>query len=210
MPDKAVIFIHSLSGFMFSDVPDLHDQVKNCTFCQDLPLGPNPIFFAPENAKLVLIGQAPGTKVHHSGIPWNDPSGDKLREWLQLSPEQFYENDSLAIIPMGFCYPGKGKSGDLPPRKECAPLWHNSLMQPMKKLEYRLLIGSYAIRYYLKEKRRPLSDLIANQFDKPSEFLLLVHPSPRNRRWLKNNPWFEKDIIPAIREIVSRTLEKRE
>jgi uracil-DNA glycosylase len=193
---------------MSENLDILLKEIRKCHICErHLPLGPNPVVRAKSTAKIVIIGQAPGTKVHQTGIPWNDPSGDKLREWLQLDREIFYDENKIAIIPMGFCYPGKGKSGDLPPRPECAPEWHERLFQQLPNLEMILLAGSYAINYYLKSKGRTLAETVRNYEQYISQgYWPLVHPSPRNRLWLKQNPWFEKDYIPGLQKAVHQKL----
>ena len=185
----------------FSDIPlaDLLREVHACTFCENLPLGPRPILSAKSSAKILIIGQAPGTKVHASGIPWNDPSGDRLRKWMGLDAEQFYNAKQVAIMPMGFCYPGRGASGDLPPRPECAPKWHDKILEQLPQVELILLIGQYAQAYYLNDKYKTLTERVKNWQKFSSEgYFPLVHPSPRNQRWLKNNPWFEQEIIPVL------------
>ena len=177
--------------------------VRACRECEaDLPLEPNPVLRAGHTARILLIGQAPGTRVHASGIPWNDPSGDRLRDWLQLEREQFYNENNIAIIPMGFCYPGKGRSGDLPPRRECAPLWHKQLLAQLPGLQVRILIGKYAQDYYLGTRQQSLTETVKNYRQYIPEFFPLPHPSPRNNRWLKNNPWFETEVIPVLRELI--------
>ena len=183
-------------------------EIRACQVCAGhLPLPPNPVLRAHANARLLLIGQAPGRRVHESGIPWNDPSGDTLRDWLQLMPEQFYDERLVAIVPSGFCYPGKGKSGDLPPRPECAPLWHPPLLAALPKIKLTLLIGSYAQAYYLNERAKPtLTETVANFAEYLPRFLPLPHPSPRNRLWLKRNPWFAADVLPALRAHVTKAL----
>ncbi len=159
-------------------------------------------------ARILIIGQAPGKRVHETGIPWNDPSGDRLREWLQISEEDFYNPNHIAIIPMGFCYPGKGKSGDLPPRKECAPLWHPQLLPLLPNIELTLLIGQYAQQRYLEKKPRTLTDTVKQwQTYLPSN-IPLPHPSPRNRAWFANNPWFESEAIPELRYRVQQSLAR--
>lgn len=178
----------------------LLSEVRACQTCAaELPLGPNPILRATHTARLLIIGQAPGTRVHASGIPWNDPSGDRLRDWLQLDREQFYDDSQIAIIPMGLCYPGKGKSGDLPPRPECAPQWHGRLLEQLPDLQLSLLVGKYAQDYYLGSRRRSLADTVRDCRDYLPGFFPLPHPSPRNLRWFKNNPWFEAEVLPLLR-----------
>ena len=186
----------------------LLSEVRACRTCEaQLPLGPRPVLRASNTARLLIIGQAPGTRVHQSGIPWDDPSGDRLRDWMQLDPEQFYDEQHIAIIPMGFCYPGKGKSGDLPPRPECAPQWHARLLAEMPALRLTLLIGQYAQQYYLDSGRRSLAETVQGwQTCLPGHFPL-PHPSPRNIRWFRNNPWFETAVLPAFRRQVKRALE---
>lgn len=178
-------------------------DVRACRQCEaELPLGPRPVLRAEQSARILIVGQAPGTRVHATGIPWNDPSGDRLRNWLQLDREQFYDKRLIAIIPMGFCYPGKGKSGDLPPRPECAPLWHAQLLEQLPELQLRLLIGRYAQNYYLQTKHRSLAETVRDFHRYLPDYLPLPHPSPRNIRWLRNHPWFEKDVLPVLRERV--------
>ncbi|MBX2843055.1 MAG: uracil-DNA glycosylase family protein [Flammeovirgaceae bacterium] len=175
-------------------------EIKTCTVCKDfLPLEPNPVLEATSKSKILIIGQAPGTRVHNTGIPWNDPSGDRLRKWMDLDKATFYDTEKIAIIPMGFCYPGKGKSGDLPPRKECAPLWHQSLLDLMPEIELTLLIGRYAQQYYLgKNSKKTLLETVKSYEDFLPKFLPLVHPSPRNTYWLRKNPWFEEKVVPEL------------
>jgi uracil-DNA glycosylase len=186
---------------------DLLQQVRACRHCEkDLPLGPRPVLRAKTSAKILIIGQAPGTKVHASGIPWDDASGQRLREWMGIDSNFFYNEKHVAIIPMGFCYPGKGKSGDLPPRKECAPLWHQPLMHLLPNIELTLLIGSYAQQYYLPRKYASLTEFVRVWKSFAPKIIPLVHPSPRNRRWLSNNPWFEKEVVKFLRKRVRNVL----
>ena len=179
-------------------------EVRHCIACKAfLPNKPRPIIQASSQSKMVIIGQAPGQKVQNSGIPWDDQSGNELRRWLGVNKEQFYNPEIFALMPMGFCYPGKGTSGDLPPRPECAPLWHNKLLAQMKKVELILLIGQYAQNYYLKENTKPtLTETIKDFKQYLPKYLPLVHPSPRNTIWQKKNPWFEKQIIPLLQQKV--------
>lgn len=175
-------------------------EIKRCTVClPHLENGVNPVLSASPKSRIAIIGQAPGRIVHESGVPWDDKSGERLRQWLGVNETQFYDHKLFAIIPMGFCYPGKGKSGDLPPRKECAPLWHESLFQKMKKLELILLIGQYAQQYYLgEEKKKTLTETVKNFESYLPKYLPLPHPSPRNNIWLKKNPWFQEKVIPHL------------
>jgi uracil-DNA glycosylase len=174
---------------------------------QHLALGSNPIVQSSSTSKLLIIGQAPGIKVHQTSIPWNDPSGDRLRAWLQIGKEEFYDPQKIAIVPMGLCYPGKGKSGDLPPRPECAPLWHQQLLEQMPNVGMTLLIGQYAQSYYLTERSGTLTETVRNWRQWAPSRIPMPHPSPRNSLWLKRNPWFEEQVVPYIREYVHKQLE---
>ena len=163
---------------------------------------------AHPDARLAIIGQAPGRKVHETGIPWDDPSGNRLREWLGMDADIFYDPSRVALVPMGFCYPGKGPSGDLPPRPECAAEWHKPLFDAMPALECVLLIGQYAQGYYLGSDRAvSLTETVRDHQRYLPRFFPLPHPSPRNRYWLKQNPWFESSVIPALREKIARLFE---
>ncbi|MBQ0733863.1 uracil-DNA glycosylase family protein [Aquimarina celericrescens] len=186
----------------------LLSDINRCEVCKKyLPLGPRPVVSGHPKAKIVIIGQAPGTKVHASGIPWDDASGKQLRKWLDITNELFYDKTKIAIVPMGFCYPGKGKSGDLPPRPECAPLWHQQLFDHMPALELILLIGQYAQKYYLKEDaKKTLTATVKTYYEYFPQFFPLPHPSPRNRFWLTKNPWFDHDIVPVLREKIKEIL----
>ncbi|AXN32166.1 uracil-DNA glycosylase family protein [Vibrio coralliilyticus] len=182
---------------------DLVQQIRQCRLCEpNLPLGANPIIQASKEAKLLIIGQAPGTRVHKTSIPWNDPSGDRLRQWLKLDKTAFYDATKIAIMPMGLCYPGKGKSGDLPPRKECAPQWHSKVLEQLPNIGMTLLIGQYAQNYYLQDKPKTLTETVRAWQQWAPHYLPLPHPSPRNTLWLKRNPWFEAEVVPFIREYV--------
>lgn len=183
-------------------------EVRACQVCADfLPNPPRPILQAEASARLMIVGQAPGRRVHETGIPWNDPSGDKLREWLQLSREAFYDMRRVAIIPTGFCYPGKGTHGDLPPRPECAPLWHPRLRAALPEIRLTLLVGSYAQAWYLQQRRKPtLSATVQARHDYLPAFFPLPHPSPRNRRWLSQRPWFESEVLPELRALIQQLM----
>jgi len=187
------------------ELTDLVKEIKACTICADyLPLGPRPCLTADTKAKVMIVGQAPGTKVHASGIPWDDKSGELLREWLGVTNEEFYNPELFAIVPMGFCYPGKGKSGDLPPRQECAPLWHDKLLDNMPDIKLTILIGQYAQNYYLQNKAgKNLTETVMNYHRYLPHYLPLPHPSPRNRFWLKKNPWFKADVLPVLKQMIA-------
>jgi uracil-DNA glycosylase len=188
---------------------DLLAEVRACRHCEaDLPLGPRPVLRASATARLLIVGQAPGTRVHATGIPWNDPSGDRLRQWLQLTRERFYNEAQIAIVPMGFCYPGRGKSGDLPPPPDCAPLWHEALLARMPRLELILLVGSYAQNYYLGRSRETLAQRVQRFREFDPKFFPLPHPSPRNTLWLRRNPWFESEVVPALRARVASVIQQ--
>ena len=183
------------------DLQQLLREVRACRQCeQHLPLGPRPVLRADERARVLIVGQAPGTRVHATGIPWNDPSGDRLRRWLDVERDEFYDESRFAIIPVGLCYPGRGRSGDLPPRPECAPLWHPRLRASLPRIELTLLIGRYAQAYYLQERqRRTLTATVHAWREYLPDFFPLPHPSPRNTLWLRVNPWFEQSVLPELR-----------
>lgn len=185
---------------------DLLEKIAACSVCE-LPFGPRPVMTASPRSKLVIIGQAPGSRVHASGIPWDDQSGNLLRNWLQVDKATFYNPEEIAIIPMGFCYPGKGKSGDLPPRPECAPLWHDRLWAQMPDVKLTLLIGQYAQKAYLGDAmERNLTETVRNFESYLPQYFPLPHPSPRNRFWMKKNPWFDEVVLPRFRETVTQAL----
>ncbi|WP_172571990.1 uracil-DNA glycosylase family protein [Vibrio vulnificus] len=185
----------------------LLNQIRACQVCASaLPLGANPVVQAHSEAKILIIGQAPGTKVHHSSIPWNDASGNRLRAWLDIEKQTFYDPKQIAIMPMGFCYPGRGHSGDLPPRKECAPLWHEALLKHLPNIELTLLIGQYAQNRYLSNKPKTLTETVQNWQAWLPDYLPLPHPSPRNTLWLRKNPWFEEQTVPYLRQQVHQLL----
>ncbi|MGN6207460.1 uracil-DNA glycosylase family protein [Asticcacaulis sp.] len=185
-------------------------EIAACTTCAaHLPLGPRPVVQAADpRAKILIVGQAPGLKVHLTGIPFNDASGARLRDWMGVTPEQFYDPSKIAIMPMGFCYPGRGKGGDNPPRPECAPLWHERVRAALPDIKLTLLIGAYAQNYYLGSRRKAtLGESVRawrNYID--DGYLPLVHPSPRNQIWLRRNPWFETEIVPYLRSAIVTAL----
>jgi len=207
---------------------DLLREIRACTVCaKELPLGPKPILTAHSDARILIVGQAPGTRVHATGTPWNDASGDRLRTWLHVDRETFYNEEKFAIVPMGFCYPGKGSSGDLlgahggagtgrrhgwrsfdlPPRPECAPLWHAKVLAHLPNIRLTLLVGAYAIKRYLWfAKISSLTELVRNTDFTKAAMLPIVHPSPRNTIWLKKNAWFESEVVPRLRRRVENVL----
>lgn len=185
----------------------LHD-IRQCNICSEhLQFGPRPVVSAHPDSKIVIIGQAPGTKVHNSGIPWDDASGKQLRKWLNVSDDDFYDDTKFAIVPMGFCYPGKGTTGDLPPRPECAPQWHDLLFNNMPNLELVILIGMCAQKYYLqKAVKKTLTETVASYKTYLPKYFVLPHPSPRNRFWLTKNPWFDDEVVPELQQKTKRLL----
>ena len=179
-------------------------DARSCTLCTPhLPHGTRPVFTVHPAAKILIIGQAPGRKVHETGIPWDDASGKRLRQWLGVDDAVFYNPEVFALLPMGFCYPGKGKSGDLPPRPECAPKWHEPLLALMPDIRLTLLFGQYAQERYLGERRKAtLTETVQNWKNYVPDFLPLPHPSPRNQIWEKKNPWFGEEVLPYLKEVV--------
>lgn len=187
-----------------ADLTDLLARVNGCRLCEEhLPLGPRPVVQVGAEARVVIIGQAPGTKVHESGVPWDDPSGDHLREWLAVDRDLFYDPDQIALIPMGFCYPGKRAGGDAPPRPECAPKWHAELLAELADDALLVLAGMYAQKYYLPDREATLTETVRNFQAYLPRALPLPHPSWRSKHWMQNNPWFEADVLPTLRELVS-------
>ena len=187
----------------------LISEINKCTIClPHLAHGVNPVMSASSNSKIVIIGQAPGSVVHRTGIPWDDKSGDRLRDWLGVSRSIFYNREIFALIPMGFCYPGKGKSGDLPPRPECAPKWHDLILRNISDKKLIILIGNYAQKYYLKEMfKTNLTETVKSFHEYLPGYIPLPHPSPRNNIWLKKNQWFEELVIPELRRITKSLVQ---
>jgi uracil-DNA glycosylase len=186
---------------------NLLTEVRQCTLCEpELPMGARPVVQLHPNAKILVAGQAPGRRVHASGKPFDDPSGDRLRQWMGIDKATFYDAEKLAIIPMGLCYPGTGKSGDLPPRPECAPAWRQKLLQQLPNLELTLAIGQYAQSWHIDEPKQTLTERVKNWESYWPEVLPLPHPSPRNNLWLKRNPWFEDSIIPTLQKRIAELL----
>lgn len=178
-------------------------EVRACRLCEAHIPEPRPILRVSATARLLIVGQAPGVRVHATGIPWNDPSGDNLRSWMGVDRETFYDGSRIAIVPTGLCYPGHGPHGDLPPRPECAPQWHPRLLALMPHVRLILLVGDYAQRHYLPSDRRLLTERVRAFGEFAPRFLPLPHPSPRNRLWLRRNPWFAADVLPVLRERVA-------
>ena len=186
----------------------LINEIQNCNLCKNhLALGPRPIFTVHPKSKIIIIGQAPGSVVHNTGIPWNDISGKNLRSWMGINNKEFYDSQKIAILPMGFCYPGKGKSGDLPPRKECAPLWHDILFNKLEEVELILLIGKYAQDYYLKSKvKKTVTETDKNVKEYLPKYFVLPHTSPRNNIWQAKNKWFTRLVIPELQKEIKQIL----
>ena len=190
------------SGDRGDTLAALITRIRDCRLCAaDLPLGPRPVLRAKRSARLLIVGQAPGTRVHETGIPWNDRSGDQLRAWLDIDRETFYDTARIAIVPMGFCYPGVDpRGGDRPPRPECAEAWHEALLDRLPRVSLVLLVGMYAQKRYLGARRaRTLTDTVAAWRDYGPRYLPLPHPSWRNLHWRRRNPWFEAEIVPELR-----------
>ena len=181
-------------------------EIRGCRVCEAY-LEPRPVLQAGRGARILIAGQAPGARVHASGVPWDDPSGERLRAWTGLDREAFYDPERVALIPTGFCYPGKGKSGDLPPRPECAPLWHARLRAELPEIRLTLLVGAYAQNWWLGDgAKASLTETVEAWKTYAPEALPLPHPSPRNQPWVKRRPWFEAELVPELRSSVARAL----
>ena len=193
---------------MSGELEHLLREIRACRICEKhLPLGPNPVLRAGADARLLIVSQAPGIRVHATGIPWNDASGRRLRDWLQMDAATFYDEQRVAIVPMGFCYPGKAGSGDAPPRPECRATWHPRLLPLLPKVQLTLLVGQYAQAYVLGARRKPtLGETVRAWRDYLPAHLPLPHPSPRNVGWFKANPWFEAEVLPVLRKRVHALL----
>jgi len=191
----------------FETLQALSERVRACRLCEaELPLGPRPVFRADSRARILIASQAPGTRVHETGLPFNDPSGDRLRDWMGVDRETFYDVARIAIVPMGLCYPGKGDWGDLPPLKRCAATWRQPLMDRLPNIEFVLAVGLYAVRWHLPEARGPLTEIVRTCGPGSEVVVPLPHPSPRNNIWLSRNPWFEKEVVPVLRQRVAEVL----
>lgn len=183
-------------------------EVRACTLCgPHLPLGPRPVLQLDSPARLLIAAQAPGRKVHASGRPFTDVSGERLRAWLGIGADTFYDARRVAIVPMGFCYPGTGKAGDLPPRPECAATWRASLLRRLKRLELTVVIGQYALDWHLPAQRGTVTEIVRGWRSHWPTLVPLPHPSPRNNLWLRRNPWFERELVPRLRERVAEVLD---
>lgn len=182
-------------------------SVRGCRLCENsLPFGPRPVIQMDPRAKILIAGQAPGRRVHESGVPFDDPSGKRLREWLGVSRETFYDPGKVAILPMAFCYPGTGKSGDLPPRPECAEAWRQQLLGSLRQVELTLVIGQFAQRWHLPTERKNLTETVRAWRDYGPGVVPLPHPSPRNNIWLKKNPWFSESLLPSLKTMTQDAL----
>ncbi|MEO6351591.1 MAG: uracil-DNA glycosylase family protein [Burkholderiaceae bacterium] len=188
----------------------LLDAVRICRACaSELPLGPRPIVQASASARILIVGQAPGLRVHTSGIPWDDLSGERLRTWMGVDHATFYDASRIAIIPMGYCYPGRGRGGDLPPRRECAQLWLDQLLARMPQIALTLLIGQYAQQHFLGRSRKvSLTETVRDWPQYAPQYLPLPHPSPRNQPWFKRHPWFEQELLPVLRARIDALLSQ--
>lgn len=190
-----------------SNISSVLGAIRACTLCENLALGPNPIFQLNPEARILIAGQAPGRKTHHKSIPFDDPSGDRLRDWMGIDRDTFYNESAIAILPMAFCYPGTGKNGDLPPPIQCAEQWRVQLLSLLPNIELTLVIGQYALDWHLgADQAKTLTETVKRWKDYWPEHLPMPHPSPRNNRWLKNNPWFSKDVLPKLKEKVASLL----
>ncbi len=193
---------------MVTSLNSLLTEIEGCTVCAPhLDHDPRPVVRLGSKARIVIIGQAPGRRVHESGVPWDDPSGKTLRRWLGVTDEQFYDPDVVALLPMGFCYPGSAKSGDKPPRKECAPLWHERALAELPGDRLHVIIGMYAQKRYVADRKATLTETVANWKSYLPDTVVMPHPSPRNQHWLTKNPWFEAETLPAVRKRIESFLE---
>jgi len=190
-----------------SVLESLLNDIKQCSHCEkNLPLGANPVLQVNRKSKILIAGQAPGKKVHNSGIPFDDPSGNRLRDWMGISSSTFYDSSRITILPMGFCYPGSGKSGDLPPRPECELMWRQKLLDQLPNIKLTLVLGKYAQAYHFGNSTTSLTELVKRWQDYWPDIIPLPHPSPRNNIWLKKNAWFEREVLPKLRERVVKII----
>ncbi len=182
-------------------------SVRHCRLCEEsLPMGPRPVLQIDPRARILIAGQAPGRRVHETGVPFDDPSGDRLRDWLGVSRDVFYDATKVAVLPMGFCYPGTAKSGDLPPRPECEKAWRAQLMRCLENVKLTVVIGQYAQKWHLPHTQRNLTETVRAWRDYDEDVIPLPHPSPRNNIWIKKNLWFADSLLPVLKETVQETL----
>jgi uracil-DNA glycosylase len=192
----------------YRTLDSLLKAVRGCRACEaHLPLGPRPVLRAGKTARILVVGQAPGVRVHTTGIPWGDPSGERLRAWMGVNTDVFYDESRVAIIPMGYCYPGRGNDGDMPPRRECASLWLDHLLAKLPQIELTLLIGQYAQRHFLASRRKPsLAETAKAWREYAPQYIPLPHPSPRNQPWFKRHVWFEEQLVPMLQSRIKTLL----
>ena len=189
-------------------ITSLLSEVRRCSICSEhLPHGPRPVFQLHPRARILVVGQAPGRKVHESGVPFADASGKRLREWLGISSEVFYDPQYVAILPMGLCFPGSGKFGDLPPRPECAPAWREKIMRHLRNLKLTMVIGQYAQAHYFPDTVSSVANIVQSWQKHWPNIVPLPHPSPRNNMWFRRNPWFEAELLPFLRDRVKAVLK---
>ncbi len=199
------------AGDPSNGLTSLLEDIRNCRLCEtSLPLGPRPVVRAKTSARILIAGQAPGTKVHETGIPWNDRSGDRLRDWLGLDRDRFYDDDMIAIVPQGFCYPGRApKGGDLPPRPECSATWHERLLRHLGAVRLTLVVGQYAQRWHLGAQRASsLTETVRAWKNHWPHVMPLPHPSWRNTAWLKRHPWFERELLPVLQDRIRDLIDE--
>lgn len=210
MPERRNISGHIVRKTEYATLEELLVEVRKCQACEKhLPLGARPVLRASETARILIVSQAPGIRVHASGTPWDDPSGERLRTWMDIGPDSFYDESQIAIIPMGYCYPGRGNGGDLPPRRECATLWLDHLLDKLPQIELTLLIGLHAQHHFLGSRRKQsLTATVKAWHEFAPEYLPLPHPSARNTPWFQRNPWFEHALLPVLRERIKSLLTR--
>ena len=200
----------AVSQTNYRTLDSLLTAVRGCRACEaHLPLGPRPVLRAGKAARILVVGQAPGIRVHTTGIPWGDPSGERLRAWMGVDKDVFYDESRIAIIPMGYCYPGRGNGGDMPPRRECASLWLDHLLAKLPRIELTLLIGQYAQRHFLASRRKPsLAETTKAWREYAPQYIPLPHPSPRNQPWFKRHVWFEEQLVPMLQSRIKTLLAR--
>jgi len=195
---------------MSQSLASLEKEIRACTLCTDhLPLGPRPVIQVSTSASILIVGQAPGSRVHETGVPFDDQSGDRLRDWLGIDKDVFYDKSKIALVPMGFCFPGTGKSGDLPPRPECADTWRVKLLEQLPNIKLTIVVGQYAQAWHLdKANKENLTETVRAWKEYWPRAIPLPHPSPRNNIWLKKNSWFESDVLPSLKKRIRALLKK--